>query len=162
MRLGVRCEGVKAAAFGVKAAVLRPGLGALLRRLDLADAELSVLLTDDDGIQALNRQWRGVDAPTDVLSFAFGEVEGPGDDVLGDIVISLPTAARQAAEHGHGVEDELWVLLVHGLLHLLGYDHQDPAEAAEMAEAEVKLLSGLRAGQGAGLVERGGGGGPGS
>ena len=139
MRLGVRSEGVKAAAFGVKAAALRPGLGALLRRLDLAEAELSVLLTDDDGIQALNRQWRGVDTPTDVLSFAFGEVEGPGEDVLGDIVISLPTAARQAAEHGHGVEDELWVLLVHGLLHLLGYDHQDDEEEREMVAKTREL-----------------------
>lgn len=162
MRLGVRCEGVKAATFGVKAAALRPGLGALLRRLDLADAELSVLLTDDAHIQALNQQWRGVDRPTDVLSFAFNEAEGPGAEVLGDIVISLPTAARQAAEHGHSVEDELWVLLVHGLLHLLGYDHQDAEEAAEMAAAEAKLLAGLRSGEGAGLVERGGGGGPGS
>jgi probable rRNA maturation factor len=108
-----------------------------------AGAEVAILLTDDAGIQALNLQWRGRDAPTDVLSFPSG---GPGDlpvDLLGDVVISVETAARQAAERGHVLADELRVLLAHGLAHLLGHDHHDPDEAAAMRELERALLGAI-------------------
>jgi probable rRNA maturation factor len=128
----------------------------LLRHLGLPSAELSVVLCDDGFIQGLNAQWRGKDAPTDVLSFAMGEGEGEGmdPDLLGDIVISVDTCARQAAELGHPPERELRVLLVHGLLHLLGYDHEDsPEEAAEMAAREAELLRALGEDP-TGLVER--------
>ena len=131
---------------------------ALLRHLGMAQAELSVLLCDDAFIQGLNLQWRGKDAPTDVLSFAMGEGEGAdvNPDVLGDIVISVDTAARQAAELGHAPERELRVLLVHGLLHLLGYDHEESVEdAAEMRAREVDLLRALGEDP-TGLVERAG------
>ena len=131
---------------------------ALLRFLDMPQAELSVVLCDDAFIHDLNRQWRGKDAPTDVLSFAMGEGEDAdvNPEVLGDIVISVDTAARQAAELGHAPERELRVLLVHGLLHLLGYDHEDSVEeAAEMRAQEAVLLRALGEDP-TGLVERAG------
>lgn len=133
MPVAMRCQGVK---YGV-----RPLKADALRLLTLAghpDADLSVLLTHDRAIAALNAQWREKNEPTDVLSF-------PMDDevVLGDIVVSLDTAARQAAELGHDLDTELRVLLVHGLLHLLGHDHEAPGEDAEMAAEEVRLLTGL-------------------
>ena len=101
--------------------------------------ELSVALCDDEHIRALNKEWRGKDSATDVLSFpadSFGDVV-----VLGDCVISVDTARRQAAEVGHGLLDECRVLLVHGLLHLCGFDHEEgDAAAAEMARVEDELL----------------------
>ncbi|MCB9759367.1 MAG: rRNA maturation RNase YbeY [Alphaproteobacteria bacterium] len=118
---------------------VREDAAALLGAAKLGDAELSLVLTDDPTIQALNAQWRGMDKPTDVLSF-------PQDDdvVLGDLVISVATAARQAAERDHGLRDEVRVLLVHGLLHLLGYDHETgPEDLREMAEAEARLMGRL-------------------
>lgn len=119
---------------------------ALLAHLDLAPAVLSLLLCSDAFIQPLNAEWRGKDAPTDVLSFSQREGEGAraDDPVLGDLVISLDTAERQAAELGHAVESELRVLLVHGLLHLLGLDHErGEDEAREMEAREVELLGHL-------------------
>ncbi len=118
---------------------------ALLAAVDLSGAELSLLLCDDAFIHALNRDYRGKDRPTDVLAFAQREGEGadPDDEILGDVVISIPTATRQAAARGHSTERELQVLLVHGFLHLLGYDHGDDEEEAEMQAAAAKLLAGL-------------------
>ncbi len=118
---------------------------ALLEATDLAEAELSLVLCDDAFIHALNRDYRGKDSPTDVLAFAQREGEGadPEDLTLGDVVISIPTAARQAAQRDHSTAREVQVLLVHGFLHLLGYDHGDDAEEAEMQAAATKLLSGL-------------------
>lgn len=112
---------------------------ALLEAAKCSDCELSLVLCGDAHIQPLNAQWRGKDAPTDVLSFPQEH-----DTVLGDLVISVDTAARQAAERGHGLRDELRILLVHGLLHLLGYDHETGEEDhREMAEAEQKLMKRL-------------------
>jgi probable rRNA maturation factor len=118
---------------------------ALLAAVDLSEAELSLVLCDDPFIHALNRDYRGKDRPTDVLAFAQREGEGadPDDDILGDVVISLPTATRQAAARGHSLAREVQVLLVHGFLHLLGYDHGDDAEEAEMEAAAGKLAAGL-------------------
>ena len=129
----------------------------LLRRLDLQDGELSIVLCDDAFIRPLNRDYRGKDAATDVLSFAMQEGDDllEEDPILGDLVISVETAGRQAAEQGHDLASELRVLLVHGLLHLLGYDHEvDEVEAAEMRAAEAKLLSEL--GGAPGLITRSG------
>lgn len=113
----------------------------LLRALRLPDAELSVLLCSDAVIHALNRDWRGRDRPTDVLSFAQGEGEGARPaGLLGDVVISVDTARRQAAERGETLGRETDRLLVHGLLHLLGYDHEvSPAEARRMQRRERAL-----------------------
>ena len=111
----------------------------LLQEARHADWELSVALTDDKGIRALNNTWRQKDAATDVLSFP-QDVEG----LLGDLVISLETAARQAESRGHGLVDELRILLVHGFLHLCGYDHEESSEAhLEMATKERELLGRL-------------------
>ncbi len=116
----------------------------VLAQFGLDDVELSVLITDDATIHPLNLQWRGKDKPTDVLSFAQREGEVIGQvEVLGDVVISLETAARQAAERGHDTAREVRVLLVHGICHLLGYDHEEDEEAEEMEALERDLLADL-------------------
>jgi len=128
---------------------VRADAEALLLAARLPEAELSVLICDDEAIRALNARWRDKDEPTDVLSF-------PQDDevVLGDLVIAVETAARQAAERDHDLRSELRILLVHGLLHLLGYDHETgPADLAEMMDAEQRLMQRL-GWTGAALIER--------
>jgi probable rRNA maturation factor len=118
----------------------------ILALLGEGEAELSVLLVTDAFIHGLNREWRGVDRPTDVLSFPQrepGTERKPRADALGDVVISVETAARQAAEHSCTLLDEVSRLLVHGVLHLVGFDHGTDAEEAEMearAEAILALL----------------------
>ncbi len=102
----------------------------------LPQGELSVLVVDDAAIRRLNRTWRGKDQATDVLSFEQDRRTG----LLGDVVISLDTARRQALEGGRPLSQELARLLVHGLLHLAGHDHLESAEARRMARAEVQLL----------------------
>jgi len=110
--------------------------------------ELSLIITDDGTVRELNRRFRGVDAPTDVLSFGTGTIieerfvsapEGP--PYLGDVVISYQRALAQAEELGHAVGRELKLLVVHGILHLLGYDHQEEAAAQEMRERESKMTN---------------------
>lgn len=113
------------------------------------DAEVSVTLTDDAHIHELNRIYRAVDRPTDVLSFALTESEEPeivgaqGHDVLGDLVISLDHVAAQAEEYGHSPLRELSFLTVHGMLHLLGYDHMEEAERQEMEEEQRHVMEEL-------------------
>ncbi|MGQ9592935.1 MAG: rRNA maturation RNase YbeY [Anaerolineae bacterium] len=108
--------------------------------------EMAVVLTDDAEIQALNRRYRGVDAPTDVLAFAESEPAGPfvtspeGACYLGEVFVSLPRAEEQAEEMGHAVEEELALLVVHGTLHLLGYDHETEEEEAEMWALQDRAL----------------------
>jgi probable rRNA maturation factor len=111
----------------------------MLRAMGLEQKELSLVLCDDPTIHALNRDYRHKDKPTDVLAFAMNEgeegtafFEGLHSHVLGDVVISLETAARQAKEHARAPEDELTMLLAHGLLHLLGLDHRDRTEERRM------------------------------
>ncbi len=113
-----------------------------MRSLGLPNAELSVLFSGDRTMRTLNRNYRGMDRTTDVLSFALRE--GPFADLqpefLGDIVISVPVAERQARERGHSLGREIEFLLVHGLLHLLGYDHErGPAQARKMQRMESLL-----------------------
>jgi probable rRNA maturation factor len=116
--------------------LLRP---CALRLLAAAGHEgdiLSVLLTDDAEMRTLNRRFRGKDAPTDVLSFPLGE---PGH--LGDVAISLETAARQAAALGHPLATEVAILLAHGILHLCGYEHEgSPYKARKMRRKEAEIL----------------------
>ncbi len=120
---------------------------AFLRALDRREAELSVLLTTDRRLRALNRRWRDIDRATDVLSFPLSEPPGSGP-LLGDVVISLDTAVRRARRDGRRVREELDRYLAHGLLHLLGFDHGRPAEARRMARREAELI------RAEGLVER--------
>lgn len=110
-----------------------------------ADAELSFVLAGDSTLQSLNKQWREKDKPTNVLSF-------PGEDIsvgesaslmLGDIVISLETTKREAALENKVFEDHLSHLVVHGFLHLFGYDHETEDEANQMESLEIKILDEL-------------------
>ncbi|WP_457643728.1 rRNA maturation RNase YbeY [Persephonella sp.] len=114
----------------------------ILKELGLDGCELSITLTDNDTIHRINREWRGKDKPTDVLSFPIDE-KPPGYRyrVLGDVVISLPYAKKQAEEIGIPYRDEIVRLLTHGILHLLGYDHEkDPAEAKRMFALQDKIF----------------------
>ena len=116
------------------------------------NAELSVTLTDDEHIHALNKKFRGIDRATDVLSFAFRESEEPevlGADfeILGDVIISLERAKIQAEEFGHSFLREVIFLEVHGLLHLLGYDHVEEAERLEMEEEQRFVMDRLGIGR---------------
>lgn len=109
--------------------------------------EVSLVFCDDAYIQDLNRNYRGKDQPTDVLSFALNEgeepeiLDGPCHVLLGDIIISLETAARQAEEYNHSLEREVAYLSVHGMLHLLGYDHMTEEDKTEMRIEEEHVLS---------------------
>jgi probable rRNA maturation factor len=107
--------------------------------------ELAVRLTDDAELQALNRQYRGKDRPTNVLSFPGDPADAlPGEPVpLGDLALAYETVAREAAEQGKNLADHLMHLIVHGTLHVLGYDHETESEAAEMEALEVRILSGF-------------------
>jgi len=116
----------------------------------LADAptEISIRLTDDAEVQALNREWRGKDAATNVLSFPMleaGELfePGPGELLLGDIVVAYGVCAREAADRGVPLAEHLQHLLVHGTLHLLGYDHMTDAEGDAMEAIERLALADL-------------------
>ena len=112
-------------------------------------AEVSVTLTDDEHIHELNRTYRGIDQATDVLSFALTESEEPeivggeGNEVLGDLVISLERMQAQAEEYGHSPLRELSFLTVHGMLHLLGYDHMEEEERIEMEEEQRHVMEEL-------------------
>ena len=108
------------------------------------NSEVSITLTDDENIHALNKKYRGIDRATDVLSFAFRESDEPEIlnaefETLGDIIISVERAKVQSEEFGHSLLREIIFLEVHGLLHLLGYDHIDDADRIEM-EAEQKFI----------------------
>lgn len=121
------------------------------------DGEVDLTFVDDVQIHELNKEYRGIDRPTDVLSFAMhettdeelqiiyeldeGDEAGNVPDVLGDIIISVPRAKLQSEEYGHSLERELGFLFVHGFLHLLGYDHQDEASEAVMMGKQEAVLA---------------------
>lgn len=114
------------------------------------EAEVDVTIVDDEEIHSMNREYRGMDRPTDVLSFALDEdcedeeepelIGGPEEHLYGDIIISAETALRQAEEYGHGLEREMTYLAVHGMFHLLGYDHMTEEDKAEMRAKEEEAL----------------------
>ncbi|MBD2869487.1 rRNA maturation RNase YbeY [Paenibacillus arenilitoris] len=122
----------------------------------ITDGEVSLTFTDDEEIHQLNRDYRGIDRPTDVLSFAMQEdgteeldiifevdsedEKDPISGMLGDIIISVETAAAQSEEYGHSLEREIGFLFVHGFLHLIGYDHQDDASEAVMTAKQEAVL----------------------
>ena len=108
------------------------------------DADLAIVITDDEQLQELNRDFRDVDSPTDVLSFPASEVDPEtGRLYLGDILISIERAGEQATAGGHPLEAELQLLIVHGILHLLGHDHGEPDEKDRMWAAQAEILSRL-------------------
>ncbi|HEU4659724.1 MAG TPA: rRNA maturation RNase YbeY [Pseudolabrys sp.] len=111
----------------------------------ISHGEISVVLTNDKTIRALNRDWRGIDAPTNVLSFPARAVNGSmGPAPLGDIVIAFETLKRESKEEGKPFLHHLSHLAVHGFLHLLGYDHQTNRQAAAMERMERTILAGLK------------------
>tara|TARA_Y100000294_G_scaffold176204_1_gene198011 strand:- start:517 stop:966 length:450 start_codon:yes stop_codon:yes gene_type:complete len=111
--------------------------------------ELAVVLADDAMLRALNRDYRGIDEVTNVLAFAYGESEPPAtaaaasaaNEVLGDVVIALETAAAEAKKSGRGLDQHLSHLVIHGVLHLLGYDHGNDGDAEAMEEIEIRALA---------------------
>ena len=127
--------------------LVRRCCNAVLRMENFSEpAEISVTFVDNKQIQELNKQYRNKDMPTDVLSFPMGENgvydenHATGAKILGDIVISLDKALAQAAEYGHSPLRELSFLTVHGVLHLLGWDHMEPGEAARMYRRQEEIL----------------------
>ena len=108
------------------------------------DGDLSIVLSDDARLQKLNRDYLGVDAPTDVLSFPASETAPEtGARYLGDIIISIPRAEAQAKSAGHPLEAEVQLLVVHGVLHLLGYDHAEAEEKTKMWKVQAEVLERL-------------------
>ena len=132
----------------VNANLLKRAARKILSVSGCPDAQLSVLILDDEGIREINREYLNRDKPTNVISFSMQEGEGSGiqPDLLGDVVISAETAARDAAEAGLPFEHELCFLLLHGILHLLGYDHERGSveDARRMEAREQELFSLIR------------------
>jgi probable rRNA maturation factor len=128
---------------------LRAVAEAVLRYED-APGQVTLVITDDTGLQELNRDFLGIDAPTDVLAFSAQEgdssfIAAPGTGgYWGDVIISYPRAVAQAEEMGHPLDLEIHLLVVHGLLHLLGYDHEDEAGKAWMWARQEEILRGLQ------------------
>ena len=137
--------------YGLKMLVRRSVIAALEYEGFYNDAEVSVTFTDNEGIRRINSEFRGIDKPTDVLSFPLTDFEGgdepPTDEPLislGDIVISLERAREQAEEFGHSFERECAFLCVHSMLHLLGYDHvNSDEEDAEMRRRQSEILESM-------------------
>ncbi|CEH29644.1 rRNA maturation factor [Aneurinibacillus migulanus] len=125
-------------------------------RTEEVEGELTVTFVDNERIHELNREYRGIDRPTDVLSFAMNEegeeemeifLDEEMDDMpnmLGDVIISIPKAQEQAKEYGHSFEREMGFLAVHGFLHLNGYDHETEAEEREMFGRQEEILNRVR------------------
>lgn len=119
---------------------------ALQHQTGSLDRDLSVVIEEDARLHELNNTFLGIDAPTDVLSFPAEEDEPDpetGQVYLGDVIISYPRALEQSAAAGHSVQDELRLLVVHGVLHLLGHDHAEPDEKAAMWSAQSEILNNL-------------------
>ena len=114
-----------------------------LQSQGLEGSEVSLSIVDDREMHELNLRYRGVDRTTDVLSFPLEEERPKEPCLLGDIIVSAPRAQQQAQEYGHSLLREMSFLVVHGTLHLLGYDHMTPAEDAEMQRLQEEVLSSL-------------------
>lgn len=118
----------------------------LEKTLEITDnkmkVDVSIVLVDDETIHQYNKDFRNIDRPTDVLSFVDGS-EFEGIVSLGDIIVSTETCSRQAEEYGHGIEREFLFLVVHGYLHLLGYDHMTPEDEKVMIALQKEILNGI-------------------
>ena len=106
-----------------------------------ADGSVTLVLADDETLHKLNREFRGTDAPTDVLSFDMQDPVHPSDDALGEVYISIERARVQAEEDGRPFQDEMAHLAIHGILHLLGFDHQTEADGNRMRHQERRYLA---------------------
>lgn len=126
------------------ASLLEKAAAETLKHAAAPDADLTIVLTDDREIRTLNRDFLGIDAPTDVLSFPADEIDPEtGRRYLGDVIISVQRAQQQATEGGHSLEEEVQLLVVHGVLHLLGYDHAEPEEKEQMWKLQAEILDTL-------------------
>ena len=160
MTIPVERETTIRLAFDEKAVIRKVVLAALEAEQFPYEAEVDVLLTDNEAIREINRDERGIDAPTDVLSFPAVDYPAPGDFslldddltlfhpesgelILGDMVISLEKVIAQAAEYGHSEERELAFLTAHSMFHLMGYDHEDEEGRAVMEEKQEAVLQKL-------------------
>ena len=122
----------------------RAAQAALQHESESLDSDLSIVLTDDARLQELNRDYLGIDAPTDVLSFPASETDPEtGARYIGDILISIPRAQSQADAAGHALASEVQLLVVDGVLHLLGHDHGEPKEKTRMWKAQAEILDSL-------------------
>jgi probable rRNA maturation factor len=124
-------------------ACVREAIAAAAARVP-ADGEIGLLLADDAAVRALNRDWRGIDKPTNVLSFPATKQPAGLPPILGDIAVAYETLAREAANEGKPVLHHLAHLVVHGYLHLMGYDHQTDSEAKAMEALEREILRSMR------------------
>jgi probable rRNA maturation factor len=126
---------------GIARAEITRRARAMLRAIQMPNGELSIVLTDDNQIQKLNHEYRGKDRPTDVLAFSMreGDFSRLAGDLLGDVIVSVPYARKQALSRKRTVLDEVTMLLAHGLLHLLGWDHDTAAKDKRM-RAETERL----------------------
>lgn len=147
VRIEIACDGGDWPPEDEMAVLLGRAVDETITVLDFAyiDTELSVLLTTDDQIRTINAQWRAMDKPTNVLSFPAiqcnpGEKPGP---LLGDVIFAYETIGREAAIDGKAVDDHLTHLAIHGLLHLLGYDHETDEDAEVMEGLERRVLARL-------------------
>ncbi|MBN2539145.1 MAG: rRNA maturation RNase YbeY [Deltaproteobacteria bacterium] len=125
---------------------IKSSLSEILTTLDKADREISLTIVDDTGITEINKQYLDRDYPTNVIAFSLNEGEF-GDinpHILGDIIISIETAIRDARVGDLSIDDEIDYLMIHGVLHLLGYDHELPEEAEEMKEKEKEIFFTLK------------------
>ncbi|WP_082659528.1 rRNA maturation RNase YbeY [Aureimonas sp. AU40] len=146
--LSEECDLWRAILKGDPEPLVREAVDAVARDQGFAadlDTEVSVTLTDDAEVREVNREWRGKDKPTNVLSFPMSDLS-PGDapgPLLGDLVLAAETCEREAAEEGKSAADHVRHLLVHGMLHLLGFDHETDEDAEDMESAEIRILAGL-------------------
>ena len=125
---------------------VKRSLGSILKVLKKEGREISLVFVDDEGITDINRQYLGWDYPTNVIAFSMneGEFGNINPSILGDIVISTETALRDAQAGDLSLEDEIDYLMIHGVLHLLGYDHEQPGEAEEMVQKEKEVFFTLK------------------
>ena len=128
---------------GLKSLTIKRNLQKALKDLAYDEGEVSILFTDDTTISQLNKRYRGIDGPTNVLAFPMSEPGSPEDSsgMLGDIVVSLDRAVKESEDLGESLEETVYRLLIHGLLHLLGYNHERSfEEELRMNEEQTRLL----------------------
>lgn len=129
----------------IKEEILRDAALAVFKQQNISDeSELSIVIEDDAKLHALNLKHLGINKPTDVLSFPSGEIDpDSGQPYLGDVIISYKTALKQSTAGGHSISEELQLLVVHGCLHLLGYDHAEMVEKEKMWAIQNEILNAL-------------------
>lgn len=124
--------------FSINSVIFEPFIERLESQIEMLEGILNVIFVNDAYIQSLNKAYRGKDAPTDVLSFNYEH--DPNSDLVGEVYLSVETARRQAIDHKHSFEDELIKLIIHGVLHVHGFDHEEDEDYKEMYEVEKSIL----------------------